>query len=428
MSCPDTVSYDWVTATLYDHKWRTLLTMPRVCVTSTAWTQFTFGLEPNNIYTLTLISHDDNQVTNPSYTLFDNVFFYNENPTAAPSTPTVIPTYFPSVVPSIVPPLFIFSYTGAVQTWRVPESVYRIYVDVSGAQGGIGCPASQGCGGWTRGGLGGRVTTNIKVTPGQTLYIYVGGVGSDNDGHYPNAGRWNGGGRGGSGPPFKGGDGGGASDIRTSSALSSRIVVAGGGGGTAPDMSGAAGGGLIGQNTGIAKDSNGYPCFERYALGGGQSAPTSGQSKGSLGQGANGMWCYTAAGGGGGGGYYGGNGGSGNVAGAGGSSFTNSSLCDNVVHSQGVRSGDGIVYIIISTYSPTVVPITSAPSTPSLVPTLLPSMAPTSNSSFKFLRYTGAVQTLIVPQFIYEMHVDMYGCNEFLHVCMVPQACTCIHV
>ena len=56
-----------------------------------------------------------------------------------------------------------FNYTGAVQTWIVPPCVYNITAVVAGAKGG-----------GFNGGNGARITANIAVTPGQTLYIYWG--------------------------------------------------------------------------------------------------------------------------------------------------------------------------------------------------------------------------------------------------------------
>ncbi|MFM7566256.1 MAG: hypothetical protein ACKO4K_05880, partial [Flavobacteriales bacterium] len=53
-----------------------------------------------------------------------------------------------------------FNYTGAVQTWIVPPCVYNITAVVAGAKGG-----------GVNGGNGARITANIAVTPGQTLYI-----------------------------------------------------------------------------------------------------------------------------------------------------------------------------------------------------------------------------------------------------------------
>ena len=73
MSCPDTVSYDWATATLKDNTagtTKTLLT--RICTTN-PWTQVSGTLIAGHSYTLTLTSHDDNYAGDPTFTLFDDV-------------------------------------------------------------------------------------------------------------------------------------------------------------------------------------------------------------------------------------------------------------------------------------------------------------------------------------------------------------------
>jgi len=73
-----------------------------------------------------------------------------------------------------------FSYTGAQQTFVVPPCVSAINVDVYGAQGGANWINNDNFGGRTQG--------TIAVTPGETLYVYVG--------QQPNGitGGWNGGG------------------------------------------------------------------------------------------------------------------------------------------------------------------------------------------------------------------------------------------
>ncbi|MDW8158297.1 MAG: glycine-rich protein, partial [Bacteroidia bacterium] len=195
-----------------------------------------------------------------------------------------------------------FSYTGGVQTYTVPPCVTSITVDVRGAQGG-----------GPNGGNGARVTGTIPVTPGQVLYIYVGGQGG-----CPGAG-FNGGGNGQSvGGGFAPGcGGGGASDIRTGTALSTRLVVAAGGGGRGGGNTNA-GGGAGGCTTGNAG-------FNSFGGGGGGGTQSNGGAggpgwaglgqwgqPGSLGQGGNGApdLCFNIGpGGGGGGGYYGGGGG-----------------------------------------------------------------------------------------------------------------------
>jgi uncharacterized membrane protein len=72
-SCPDTVTYDWATATLRNNSAGTTDTMvPKFC-SVTAWTRVTAAVVPGQSYTLTLTNHDDNYPGDPTYTLFDDV-------------------------------------------------------------------------------------------------------------------------------------------------------------------------------------------------------------------------------------------------------------------------------------------------------------------------------------------------------------------
>jgi hypothetical protein len=74
MTCPDTVTYDWATATLRDNTAGTTTTiLAKVCATSSTWVQDTATITGGHSYTLTLVSHDDNYAGDPTYTLFDDV-------------------------------------------------------------------------------------------------------------------------------------------------------------------------------------------------------------------------------------------------------------------------------------------------------------------------------------------------------------------
>ena len=105
-----------------------------------------------------------------------------------------------------------FSAAASMQQWKVPAGVRKIHVD---------CAASQGM----NGGKGGRVQCDLKVSPGQILYIMVGPVPSALNGAAYNA-----------------------SDIRIGgSEYSNRVIVAGGGGNASSrNAAGGAGGGLTG--------------------------------------------------------------------------------------------------------------------------------------------------------------------------------------
>ena len=240
-----------------------------------------------------------------------------------------------------------FSYTGGTQTFVVPSCVSSLSLDVMGASGGTSNPV------FCDGGSGGRVTGVLPVTAGQTLNIYVGGVGTNGSTSTSALGGFNGGGNGSYvSASYGGGGGGGASDIRIGgTALSNRVVVAGGGGGGAYNYftvnydKGGAGGGLNGEGgySGGALLGNGYT-----GSGGTQSSGGSAgnypsfcsASSGSLGVGGAAGTCGNT-GGGGGSGYYGGGGGVW-AGGGGGSSYTDPSIT-NVVHTQGYRTGSGII-------------------------------------------------------------------------------------
>ena len=152
----------------------------------------------------------------------------------------------------------------------------------------------------------------MNVTPGETLYVEVGGAGqSQEDG---GEGGFNGGGNG-------GGGGGGASDIRLESRSTplstedTRLIVAAGGGGA----------GSLGETAGTAGGNAGEPGEDGEYPGGEPGTETEGGAgsfgcepagqggNGELGQGGSGgnSEFLTGPGGGGGGGLYGGGGGGG---------------------------------------------------------------------------------------------------------------------
>jgi hypothetical protein len=72
--CPDTVTYDWATATLKDNTAGTTATvLAKTCTNTSTWQQGTSSVTAGHSYTLTLISHDDNYSSDPTYTLYDDV-------------------------------------------------------------------------------------------------------------------------------------------------------------------------------------------------------------------------------------------------------------------------------------------------------------------------------------------------------------------
>jgi hypothetical protein len=72
--CPDTVTYDWATATLVDNTSLTSTTvLGKTCTNTGAWVKASASVTAGHSYTLTLTSHDDNYAGDPTYTLFDDV-------------------------------------------------------------------------------------------------------------------------------------------------------------------------------------------------------------------------------------------------------------------------------------------------------------------------------------------------------------------
>lgn len=251
----------------------------------------------------------------------------------------------------------VFSYNGTdgtdgtVQTWVVPAGVTQVTVTAQGAQGGGGL-----------GGLGGQARSKLTVTPGETLWLYVGGDGgvlqTDNP---PGPGGFNGGGYG----YF--GSGGGASDVRHGADdLDHRVLVAGGGGAGWQGGVGGAGGGASGgdgTNGDVSSDELGT-----WYGGGGTGGTATGGGAGGSGPivypgisyaGGGGSWGTgaTNVGPGGGGGLWGGGGGGlcissihcgGSYGGAGGGSAFVPGGCATPTDptascTRGVRSGHGSI-------------------------------------------------------------------------------------
>jgi hypothetical protein len=232
-----------------------------------------------------------------------------------------------------------FTFTGDEQNYTVPAGVTSIDVDADG-----------GLGGGSGGGYAGAAQGTLAVSPGEMLYVEVGGSAQGA------TGGWNGGGNGGHGGGVNnesaGSGGGGASDIRTCSryagscngtgTLASRLIVGAGAGGSAGDESihgstgGYGGSSMQDGAPGYYYEIYGDPDTGSGGLGGG-SAGTGGypgnaanpagaggaggvaysceggnganQSDGSGGTGGGGCGTAGAGGGGGGGGYTGGGGG-----------------------------------------------------------------------------------------------------------------------
>ena len=230
--------------------------------------------------------------------------------------------------------------TVGEQTFTVPAGVTEVDVAALGAAGGTGSTNNPGPCAHNVGGNGAQVTSLLRVTPGEVLYVEVGGQGGDalvgphGPGVHP-AGGSNGGGPGGAGNSIgTGGGGGGASDVRTVPAASglspdTRLVVAGGGGGAGDDPGGCSLGGVggatpgSGQSAGAGSGGGGAGGFASGGTAGSTPSACGPAAAGSLGSGGTGGAVFSDnncfGGGGGGGGYYGaGGGGAGDFFGGGG--------------------------------------------------------------------------------------------------------------
>ena len=221
-----------------------------------------------------------------------------------------------------------FAYTGEVQSWTVPEGCDGVYrLEVYGAQGSLGPRQSE-----NKRTYGGYASGYKLFDAGQTIYITVGGAGTDFSGStYPRtlAGGYNGGGNGShESDRVGGGAGGGATHMAyVSGTLASigynsfvtagnGLIVAGGGGGSlyywGEDYKGGNGGGSAGGDSTDTYNSD----YRDKSLGGKQVPDTMSANPGSFGVGAS-----SRAGGGG--GFYGGASSWADVtAGAGGSGWT----------------------------------------------------------------------------------------------------------
>jgi hypothetical protein len=242
-----------------------------------------------------------------------------------------------------------FAFTDSEQCFTVPAGVHEIEAGLVGGSGGTGynpdAPSPLG-------GQGASVIANVDVTPGQRIYVEVGGSGYP--GGSPDAvlnagyGGGNGGGEGGTsqlatGQPRAGG-GGGATDLRSVpnagcgttpaviASLASRILVAGaGGGGGETNDNSKSGGGRGGQANVIPQaGTDGTSETSLDGRGGGAGTATGGGTGGAAGTvggttggsgvpGCGGIGGDGTGGGGGGGGYFGGGGGGGGAEGSGGS-------------------------------------------------------------------------------------------------------------
>lgn len=228
----------------------------------------------------------------------------------------------------------IFEYTGAIQTFTVPDNVETITVTAKGAKGAV-----------ASGGAGGLVEATFPATPGTTYNIYVGGVGTNPAGGWPNGGL--------GGVANNQGAGGGAASYVILPAndvgggiVTGSLIVAGGGGGQGDGFFGVPVGGAGGYlSGGNGTHGNGGTQSAGGTSTGGEAGDTEGQGHG--GDGPNSGAAAIAEGGGGGGGWHGGGSagnGSNGGSGGGGSGYIDPSGTDLYVE-DGTNSGHGQIVV-----------------------------------------------------------------------------------
>lgn len=264
-------------------------------------------------------------------------------------------------------PSSTFNYTGSWQTWTVPSGVTSISVTCVGA------------GSNTR--AAGKVTGSLAVSPGQVLYLVVGGQGGSPSGTAGGSGGWGAGGKGGNGYNQGGGwGGGGYSGCRLGSTSGTvKFIAAGAGGDSHDGGAGGAGGTTTGADGGTGTNGSGSTTPGRggtQSAGGAGGTSSSGSafngsdgsatSLGAGGQGGDTGGYNGGGGGGGGGGYFSGGGGCGSsqgyapATGGGGGSNYHGALTGGV--NERGTGGTGHGQIVITWTDPNV-----APSTPTSV-------------------------------------------------------------
>lgn len=256
-----------------------------------------------------------------------------------------------------------FTYTGAIQQFIVPNRVTAIQVNAIGARGGTG-------GGGMVGGAGANITSTLNVTPGQILYIVVGGApGQSHLAKYGFAGN------GGIADAANGygGAGGGLSGVFTSNSPSNSnaLIVAGGGGGGAGTggTTGYTGGAALNATSGTAANGLGgmaWPVSGRNQFGYGASTTAAGVGGyafdnfpaqngidgNNINGGAGGPGTVWQGAGGGGAGFFGGGGGAaGGGANGGGGGGSSKSITGLNTFGTPNTTGDGRVVITCLTNS-----------------------------------------------------------------------------
>ena len=135
--CPDTVTYDWASATLKDNTSGTTTTMlANTCTNSGAWVQASATVTGGHSVTLTLSNHDDNYSGDPTYTLYDTVAIATSGggDTTPPNTSVTAPAAGATVSGTVT--------VTATATDNVGVTKIELYVDGTLLGSGTTSPTS----------------------------------------------------------------------------------------------------------------------------------------------------------------------------------------------------------------------------------------------------------------------------------------------
>jgi hypothetical protein len=130
--CPDTVQYDWATATLTNNATGVATTLlSDTCSNTGTWSQITSAaLSGSTSYTLKLANHDDNYSGDPTYTLYDDVALSG-------STPPPANDFSVSVTPASATVAQGSSTSFTVSTAVTSGSAQTVSLSVSGLPSGV---------------------------------------------------------------------------------------------------------------------------------------------------------------------------------------------------------------------------------------------------------------------------------------------------
>jgi hypothetical protein len=170
VTCPDTVQFDWATATLADTTAGTTTTpLARTCTNTGAWVQVTAPVTAGHTYTLTLTSHDDNFANppDPTFTKYDDV---------ALNGGTVQNDFSISASPASASVTAGATATSTISTAVTSGSAQQVSLSATGAPSGASATLSPTS--VTAGGSSTLTVTTSSSTPAGTFTITIAGTGT----------------------------------------------------------------------------------------------------------------------------------------------------------------------------------------------------------------------------------------------------------